>query len=165
MLKVSRRSLVMTAVASSALAVPAVAIAHRAQMGSALADPIHAAIATYIELEEQASNALEVYAKAKEIFRDEFGSPPDAFNSEWWDAWDQCVNRFYAEFDHACNAWSNAAVGVLTTKPTTLGGVRALMDVIRQRPILCDYCKGHPDMPPRLLETLTTAILSLPSPV
>lgn len=162
MSKVSRRSLVTTAVAISALAVPAVAIANPAQIGSA-ADPIYTAISIYIELEEQASNALEVYAKAEELFRAEFGSPPDAFNREWWDAWDERVNPSYTVLDHACSLWSDAAVGLLATKPTSLGGVRALMDVIRQRPILFDFCKHPPDGPPQLVETLTTALAQAPA--
>jgi hypothetical protein len=163
MSKVSRRSLVTSAVAISALAVPAVAVANPAQVGAAAADPIYAAISIYIELEEQASNALEVYAKAEELFRAEFGSPPDAVNKEWWDAWDERVKRFYTVLDDACSLWSDAAVGLLATKPTSLGGVQALIDVIRQRPILFDFCKYPPDGPPQLVETLTTALAQAPA--
>jgi hypothetical protein len=132
-------------------------------IGSAVPDPVCAAISNYVELEEQASKALEVYAKAEELFRDEFGSSPrpDGFYSDWWDAWDERVNPFYTVFDDACNLWSDAAVGVLTAMPTSLGGIQALLSLVRQRQMLFELC--HPDLLPQFLETLTIALTQGPT--
>lgn len=161
MSNVSRRSLVTTAVAVSALAAPALAIARPAQIGSAAADPIYAAISIYIEREEQALHACDVYEKAEDLFRAEFGSSPDPRNTErwraWWGAWDERMSRSHTVLDHACSLWSDAANGLLATKPTSLDGVQALMDAIRLRPILFGFCKCQPDGSRQLLETLTTA--------
>jgi hypothetical protein len=151
MLEMSRRSLVTTAIA-----VPPLVIANSAGIVSTVLDPIYAAISNYVELEERTSKAFDVYHKAQELFRDEFGSPPDALNREWWGAWDERVGPSYTVFDDACNLWSDAAVGMLAVTPISLGGVQALLSVVRQRRMLFELC--HPDLVPQFLESLTSAL-------
>ena len=151
MLEMSRRSLITTAITLPALAMPAVAITDPASIAAGASDPIYAAIWIYVESEEQVSKAYEIYAKAEELFREEFGSPPDALNREWWGAWDERVGRFYTVFNETCNLWSEAAVGMLAVTPTSLGGIRALLSVVQRRPIFFEISKCHPGGVPQIL--------------
>jgi hypothetical protein len=151
MLEMSRRSLVTTAIALPALAMPAVAITNPASIGAAASDPIYAAISIYVESEEQVSKACEIYAKAEELFREEFGSPPDALNREWRGAWDERVGRSYTVFNETCNLWSDAAVGMLAVTPTSHSGIQALLSVVQPRPIFFEICKCHTGGAPQIL--------------
>jgi hypothetical protein len=137
---------------------PAVAIPNPAQIGSAGADPIYAAISIYIEFEEQASKVADVYDKAIELFNDEFGSTADLLSKERWSAWRERTGPSYDVFEHASNLWYDAAVGLLTTTPTSLAGVRALLSVVRERPLLFGFCEIYPDVAPQFVETLTIAL-------
>ena len=75
MSNLSRRSLVTSAAALPALAVPAVA-----QSAPLPGEPIFAAIETYVRSEEAITNTSHEYSQAEGAFRDEFGSlSPDAF--------------------------------------------------------------------------------------
>jgi hypothetical protein len=78
MSNLSRRSLVASAAALPALAVPVVAIA------SVESDPIYAAIKAVVEAERADAEAIEQLEAAKERFKDEYGSDePDAFCREF----------------------------------------------------------------------------------